>query len=285
MTDMAVTAEPSRFRVGQVFSRSFALLFGDFAKFVGLAAILSLPFLVLSLLGVMRVTGVWQFQVQRGLLLTVGSIILIVASLFSQAVMLYGAFQRMRGQGFAIGDSLKYGLARFFPIVGLMILLALAIGLASLVCIIPAAILGGILVAALHLHAPGAILVMLPLMLIPASIVWLVLYAMWAVALPVCVVEQEGPGTSFGRSRALTKGHRWKIAAILLLMFAVNPIVQGILTRVLAALAGPIVTSLGVFLWLSVSGAFQAIVIAVIYHDLRVAKDGIDIHRIAAVFD
>jgi hypothetical protein len=32
-------------------------------------------------------------------------------------------------------------------------------------------------------------------------------------------------------------------------------------------------------------GAFGSIIVAVIYHDLRVARDGIDIERIAAVFD
>jgi hypothetical protein len=32
-------------------------------------------------------------------------------------------------------------------------------------------------------------------------------------------------------------------------------------------------------------GTYQAIAIAVIYHDLRVAKEGIDVSRIIAVFD
>jgi hypothetical protein len=282
MTDMAITAEPSRFRVGLVFSRSFALLFGDFAKFVGLAAILALPTLILSLFGVMRMTGAWHVQFRPGLALAFGVLIGFACSMLAQAVILYGAFQRMRGQGFAVGDSLKYGLARFFPIIGLLICMALAFGLASIVFALPALIIGIVSVVGLHVLAAQTIgLLTIPSVMIPVVI----LYLMWAVALPVCVVEQAGPGTSLGRSRALTKGYRWRILGILVLLFIANGLVQVVLTRVLGALAGPTVTSLVSFLWRAVAGAFGAIVIAVIYYQLRVAKDGIDIEHIAAVFD
>jgi hypothetical protein len=32
-------------------------------------------------------------------------------------------------------------------------------------------------------------------------------------------------------------------------------------------------------------GAFYAIFVVVTYHDLRVAKEGVDVHEIASVFD
>jgi hypothetical protein len=39
------------------------------------------------------------------------------------------------------------------------------------------------------------------------------------------------------------------------------------------------------FAWQIIVGAFGAVVVAVIYHDLRAAREGIDVERMAAVFD
>ena len=53
-----------------------------------------------------------------------------------------------------------------------------------------------------------------------------------------------------------------------------------------AAVGGGIVLAvIGTVLWNGVWGAFYAIAVVVTYHDLRVAKEGIDIEQIAAVFD
>jgi hypothetical protein len=37
--------------------------------------------------------------------------------------------------------------------------------------------------------------------------------------------------------------------------------------------------------WSAIIGAFGAVVVAVVYHDLRAAHEGIDVDRMAAVFD
>ena len=79
------------------------------------------------------------------------------------------------------------------------------------------------------------------LLVIPA----LILYVMWFVAIPVCVVEQLGPFRSLGRSRQLTKGHRWKILGLLLVILIpaliVGAILGGITVFVLGATLGQIV--------------------------------------------
>ena len=41
----------------------------------------------------------------------------------------------------------------------------------------------------------------------------------------------------------------------------------------------------GSLIWTAIGAAFSSVVIAVAYHDLRVAKEGVDIEQIAAVFD
>lgn len=49
----------------------------------------------------------------------------------------------------------------------------------------------------------------------------IILMTMWAVVLPVAIQEEVGVGEAFGRSRALTKGSRWKILAIVVMAGAV----------------------------------------------------------------
>jgi hypothetical protein len=190
-------------------------------------------------------------------------LLLVVLSTVAQAVVLYGAFQVMRGQPINLVESAKIGLRRFFPIVGLAISLVVALMLATILLIVPGVIL----------------------------------YLMWFVATPACVVEQLGPFASMGRSRELTRGHRWKILGMLLLLFIPAIIVGAIIAAVVFSLVGVdgIVAVSGVLsttvaqvaglVWNAIWTAFFAILVVVAYHDLRVAKEGIDTDQIAAVFE
>jgi hypothetical protein len=189
------------------------------------------------------------------------AVLLIVLGTVSQAVVLYGAFQVMRGKPINLAESARIGLRRFFPIVGLAISMTLLIFLASLLFVIPG----------------------------------LMLYTMWFVATPVCVVEQLGPWRSMGRSRALTKGHRWKIFGLMLLIILPALIFGAIVGALMfaatggfLAMAAALSTTLGQIvnlIWNAIWTAFYAIVIVVSYHDLRVAREGIDTEQIAAVFE
>jgi hypothetical protein len=253
MSDTTMTAAPSSFRVGAVLGRAFELLFREFFKFVGLAVIIWIPFLLiegLSIVGRMSSVG---FAPSPGFsaLGWLGIVLFWASSVVVQAVILYGAFQVMRGQSFALVDSLKVGLGRFFPVIGLMIVMGIGIGLGTLLLVIPGAIL----------------------------------YVMWSAALPACVVERRGPFDSLSRSADLTKGHRWRVFGVLVAIQAVTVLSQMIIAFILGAMGNPAIVLLGVFIWIVLAGAYTSISIAVIYHDLRVAKEGIDVDRIVAVFD
>jgi hypothetical protein len=250
------TAEPPRLRVGAVFRRAFDVFFRDFGKFFLLALLAWLPVLVVSFIVGFRyaVLGSAEFAGPRGAFVAAGVLVLIVAGasfLLSQAVILYGAVERMRDHSFALGDSLRHGLARFFPVLGVYVLTTLAI------------------------------LVGLALLLVPGIIVGMMLF----VSLPACIVEKLGPYQSLKRSAQLTKGNRWRVLAIAVLLYLGNAIGQAIFRFALFAAAGPTAAALGAFLWSVIFGAAYAVVVAVVYHDLRVARDGIDIEGIAAAFD
>ena len=87
------------------------------------------------------------------------------------------------------------------------------------------------------------------------------------------------------RSAWLTKGYRWKVLGIALLPVVIGVLVHAVASAALRALVGPGATAAGEFVWQSVFIAYGAITAVVTYHDLRVAKEGVDIDRIAAVFD
>jgi hypothetical protein len=174
----------------------------------------------------------------------------LLLATIGQTVILYGAFRKLRGQPVDIGETLQRGLTRFLPLVGLAFLYSL-----------------GIMLGLLLLVVPGIILMV-----------------MWAVVVPACVVEGLSPTASMSRSSKLTKGHRWKIFGVMLLLLVLNFIASGMLALVLAP-TGHAVATIGDFVWTAIWTAFWNCLLVMIYHDLRVAKEGIDTEQIAAIFD
>ena len=98
------------------------------------------------------------------------------------------------------------------------------------------------------------------------------------------MLEGTGPVASLGRSVALTKGHRWKIFGIFLLIWIASIVIQSLLGLALRQV-GWVADVLVTFLWTSAWMAYFNSVLVMIYHDLRVTKEGVDVHQIAAVFD
>jgi uncharacterized membrane protein len=126
--------------------------------------------------------------------------------------------------------------------------------------------------------------VLLMLGLILLIVPGIMLYTMWLVGVAACVVERTGPWRSLRRSQELTKGHRWKIFGLFLLLLLFS-LISPLLQLLLNATAGATAAAIGNAIWTAFGSAFSSVVIAVTYYDLRVAKEGIDIEQIASVFD
>jgi MFS family permease len=241
----AAPAAEGEFRIGQVFSRSLTLLSRNFLTFFVVTAVAALPNVLITQ-SVSREPG----NANVGWLAVAGFLAIALSTL-SQAIVLYGAFQDMRGRPVNLGESLRVALSRLLSIIGLAFCVSI-----------------GVFVGALLLIFPGFILL-----------------TMWFVATPVCVVEGLGPLSSMGRSSVLTKGHRWKIFGMVLLVLLGAGVVSAVVGAVLGLTGSVVLVALGSLIWSGVWGAFYAIFVVVTYHDLRVAKEGIDIHQIASVFD
>lgn len=237
----------SEFRVGNVLTRAWTVFTSNLALFFLITLVVSLPnLLVASSQAPDVAANPSRFFARLG----VAVLLVVVLNTVGEAVIVYGAFQALRGKPVRLGEAVQKGLARFFPILGLAIVSGIAV-----------------MFGFLFFAVPG-----------------LILLVMWSVALPVCVLEGLGSTSSLGRSSALTKGHRWQIFGIILLLFIANGLVGFVLDKVLAPM-GVMTAAVAGLIWTALWAAYYNSVLVMIYHDLRVTKEGVDAEQIAAVFD
>lgn len=248
MTNYSQGIGSGDFNIGALISESFAVLHRALPRFLVLGLIPIIPLITSTL-----VIGVpTPDNPLPNVSASVALLLIYIALLFViQGGMIYGAFNELRGQSFSVGDALSKGLARFLPLLGLSILVGLAVSI-------------GI---ALFL-APG---------------LWLisVLYA----AVSVCVVEQRGVTDSMSRSAELTSGYRWKVLGLFLIIFIASIIVSWIIEYVAGAIGGPVFGALLGNLFQIYLIALGSVLSALVYYRLRSIKEGVDIDRLATVFD
>ncbi len=175
----------------------------------------------------------------------------VFSQLIAFSAIAHTAFRDMRGRPVRFWESAMRGLKRFFPMAGAFILYALGAGLGLVLLIVP-----GVL-----------------------------LLTRWYVFAPICVIERKGPLGSFKRSAALTEGNRWKLFAMFVIVQFAAGAAIGLASVALASLLPPVPALLLWGAWQAPWTAFNGLLSVVIYHDLRVAKEGADVESIASVFD
>jgi hypothetical protein len=236
------------FGIGAVLSRTFEVFSRGFGQVFVLALVPLLPLLAITLLIVLgRPTAVFAVAAMS----IGGGLVAGLLQIIAQATILYSSFELMQGRTFTIGKSFEVGLRRFLPILGVSVLAVLAIGLGFLLFIVPVIILG----------------------------------CMFYVAIPVCVIERLGVLASLSRSGELTKGYRWQVFGLLLIVLVGSSLGGWVVGRVIGIIGSSLLSSLVAFLWQVVATAFGAILAAVVYHDLRAVKEGVDVSKLVNVFD
>lgn len=146
-----------------------------------------------------------------------------------------------RGEDAGLVPALKTGLARFFPL--------LVLSLVYYVC-----------------FAFGLVLLIVP---------GVFLMTMWVLIGPVAVVEDGGMMASFGRSRFLTKGHRWAVFGLIMIAVVAYALVLAPFMVNIAALA-----DIGFTARLALQTGSAAItlagcvMVAALYIELVAAKEG-----------
>ncbi len=236
---------PRPFSAGAVIGRSFSSWFGNVVPFSIVTLLVNVPVFAIEALAPPGESS-WAEPAAR--------VVSGLANLVVTAALTYGVLQSLRGEAVPLGRLLGSGFSKMGSV------LLVSIGFGFIV------FLGFVL------------------LVVPGVIALCALY----VAVPAVVVEDIGPGEALGRSRALTKGSRWSILAV--------AVVVGVVTFVVAAAAGalvalgasalphpvPALLSTAILALLTPLGACAA---AVAYHDLRVAKEGVDTAALVKVFE
>lgn len=239
------------FSLGSVLERGFAIYFRNIVTFSTIALLVIIPYILLLML-----ISQGEIQFDQGLMTVVLLLLNLLLTYLATAAIAYGTFRAMQGQRASIGDCLSSGLALVFPVLGVAILSAFAVLLGLFLLIVPGLI---------------------------------VLTMLW-VAIPAMVVERPGVTRAMGRSADLTKGYRWRVFGIIVILMLINAASGMIVNAPFAAGGAQTLSSMAWNAGLSgFLAAFQtalaAVMATVVYHDLRVAKEGIGVGDIARVFD
>ena len=172
----------------------------------------------------------------------------IVLSIVLQASLVVATVNDLSGKPVDFASCINRAFSKFFPLVGLGIVMSFGIAIGFLLIVIPG----------------------------------IILYLMWMVSSPVLMVEGKGVFDSLSRSRALTSGNRWKLLGIVIVFIVFSIIVSipfGIFT-----LLSPVLGVIGSALASAITSAVSSAGVASIYIELRNMKDGTDTSTLADVF-
>jgi hypothetical protein len=260
-----MAAEPGtvQFSIGRVIGDSFGVLARNIVSFGILALLIGLIELLFTLFFVdtsqLEAAQNDPAQLEAAMLefnwwaAAFNGLLLLIVSALTQAAIIYGTFQDLRGQRAGIGDCIARGLSSIVPVVIGSILLSL-----------------GIMIGSIFLLVPGIILAL-----------------MWWVYVPAIVVEGKGIIGAFGRSRELTRGRRWHILGLLIIMIVLMVVVSFIVQIVVTVVASDsgTVASIVAYVFNALLTAFTSVLVAVGYYYLRAEKEGVDANEIARIFD
>jgi len=195
MATVAPVYEERRMSIGRVFQRAFSAISLNPVVILSLALLVgALPGLIMSYL-FYRLGLYSPATLRSGLISPSGmiaamffsSLIVFVISALVQGALTRATVLANEGKRATFGESLSAALHVLLPLIGLSIVWAIGVGIGFVLLIVP-----------------GIILLM-----------------MWAVAVPALVVERRGIFESIGRSSELTKGARWKIFGLCLILLLI----------------------------------------------------------------
>jgi hypothetical protein len=123
-------------------------------------------------------------------------------------------------------------------------------------------------VAIVSIVAGIAIAIGLILLLVPG--LWLM--TIWAVIIPVIIIERSGAFESFGRSQDLVRGRGWHVFFTLVLVYIIQLIAGLLLDVIFSALPASLRDGLSTVIAGTLVAPFLAIVVTLIYY--RLVGDG-----------
>ncbi len=253
--------------IGDLLDETFRMYRRHFILFAGISVILAIP--SAALLGVIfgwfstvidQTTGaadLWLFLAAAGATALVNLLIIP----FTYGAVIFAACESAIGRPVTAGSVFRGVSRRYFPLLGYWTLFFITLGLAVLLCVAPVAL-------------------------------WLWVFVGWIAVTPAMFVENIGLGTAMGRSWNLVKGRGWRTFLILFLMYIVwyvagialgafIQLAQFVLLMVLSPVIATGVAVAASQLISAVLNPVMQILIVLIYFDLRVRREALDLFQMA----
>jgi hypothetical protein len=243
------TASTKVLDIGEVLSDTFAVIRRNFVVLANIAVMfVAIPVVV-------RIAGVVLAPLSPAfaILSLIGSVANGVGTIIATNAILHLTMQDLHGQ--PLDTRVMFNLAgrKFWPALGLLLLLAIGVALGFILLIVP-----GIMLA-----------------------------LAWSAAQPALVLEDRGVFASFGRSLELTRRKRWSIFLLYFLVALVWIVIELVLVAIFGGFQGLIhsnpTTTVIVSLLTVIATPFSAVMSASLFDELR-GREGYGAEAVAEVF-
>ena len=239
-----------------------------FSLFAGISVILAIPAAALSGYTYYSLFGVFTQQLSRGQpisfsdlgttigALAVGALINLVLVPFLYGAVTYAACESALGHQVTASSVTLGVLRRYFGLGGYLLLILF---MSALFCFLP---------------------------------LWIWIWVGWAVVMPVMFIEKSGLIDAMGRSWRLVEGRWWRTFLILLLVFVLIYVArialaayvllgQVVLQIILSSVATSWIFAAATAVVDSLVIPILQIAVVLIYFDLRVRREGLDLFQLA----
>lgn len=266
-----VTEERGKIDLGRVITGTFQVIGRNIVTFSVLGLVLSgLPVAIISYFqtGWARTqlagmsSGSFEFSPSTFYGGALASVAALITTSILQGALIYATVQDLNGQKPSVGESLATGLRNFLPLIGLTILMVLGLAVGFMLLIVPG----------------------------------LMLLCAWCVATPALVADRAGIIGAFGRSAELTRGNRWSIFGLLVIIWIISIVLGTIYNAAIGispfggdpvAMLEKAVSPVGLVLAVirqTVTAVIVAAGVSVLYVELRQAREGLGPEWLREIF-
>ncbi|HEX7944391.1 MAG TPA: hypothetical protein VF495_06975 [Phenylobacterium sp.] len=265
--------ERDRFDIARVIQQTFGVLGRNIATFSILGVVLcGIPTAIVAFVAAGMTKGLldgaqtqtFTFSPAMSAIGGMSWLATLITTAILQGALIHATVQDLNGQPQSVGDSLATGLRNFLPLICVTILFAIAFVFGLVLLVVP-----GVMIA-----------------------------CAWCVAAPSLVADRTGIIGAFSRSAELTRGNRWQIFGLLVIVFVVEWLISIIFNAITGTSSigmsgnpleaakhalSPLVLALGVIRQ-TVGAVIGATAAAVIYVELRRAREGEPTGWLAEIF-
>jgi hypothetical protein len=253
--------------IGDLLDETFRIYRRHFLLFAGISVILAIPaaglasYVIALFANFAQVANAGQAPDINAFLpllalYLIAYLVLLLLAPFTYGAVIYAACESAQGRPVTIWGALRGVLRRYFAILGYLFLIAL---MGLLFCLFP---------------------------------LWIWIGVGWVTVVPVMFVEHTGLVAAMGRSWRLVEGRWWRTFLIVFLVVLIFYVVQIALGGFLSLASGLLGIVVSQYVALAISQAIAVLVsalaipvfqiaIVLIYFDLRVRREALDLFQLA----